>query len=64
MTEPLTGSIDIEDLGDVLIARVDGGPHGLFGAATRVSAFIASVAPAPASKRRRRTAPVEVLDAR
>lgn len=32
MTEPLQGSIEIEDRGSILIARVDGGPHGLFGA--------------------------------
>lgn len=32
MTEPLTGSIDTEQRDGVLVARVDGGPHGLFGA--------------------------------
>jgi enoyl-CoA hydratase len=31
MTEELIGRIDVEDRGAVLIARVDGGPLGLFG---------------------------------
>jgi enoyl-CoA hydratase/carnithine racemase len=31
MAEELRGNLDIEDRGSVLIARVDGGPRGLFG---------------------------------
>ncbi len=31
MTQQLVGHLEIEDRGAVLIARVDGGPHGLFG---------------------------------
>jgi hypothetical protein len=31
MTPEVKGHIEIEDRGAVLIARVDGGPHGLFG---------------------------------
>jgi enoyl-CoA hydratase/carnithine racemase len=32
MTRELTGHLEVEDRGAVLIVRVDGGPHGLFGA--------------------------------
>ena len=31
MTHQLTGQLEIEDRGAVLVARVDGGPHALFG---------------------------------
>src|SRR6266446_3688816 len=31
MTHELTGQLEIEDRGAVLVTRVDGGPHALFG---------------------------------
>ena len=31
MTEEVRGNLEIEDRGTVLVARIDGGPLGLFG---------------------------------
>ena len=47
MTQQVQGDLVIEDRGAVLVARVDGGPHSLFGVqiATRIDALVDRAAP-------------------
>ena len=49
MTHEDKGRLEVEDRGAVLIVRVDGGPHGLFGLdiANQLEAFVDQAQPNP-----------------